>query len=121
MQKSYVAKTTINFVDYGFYVRPGDVLVHDTSNHRLTVQRNGQIEKVVKQGALALSAFEKNKFIEEIPTTTTPVAVEVPKATPVAIVAPVSPVEPRKPIVKKAEPLVVLKEEPHEQPVTIEK
>lgn len=66
MSKSYVAKTTINFVDFEFYVRPGDVLVHDTANHnRLTVYRNGQIVKVLKQEPLGIAAFLKNKFIVE--------------------------------------------------------
>lgn len=70
MQKSFVAKTTINFVDFEFYVRPGDLLVHDTSNHnRLTVYRNGQIVKVVKQEPLGIVAFLKNKFIEEVSDT----------------------------------------------------
>lgn len=67
MTKCYVSKTTINFVDFEFYVRPGDVLVHDTHNqNRLTVYRNGQIVKVVKQDPLGIVAFLKNRFIEEV-------------------------------------------------------
>jgi hypothetical protein len=70
MQKSYVAKTTINYVDFNFYVRPGDLLVHDTANqNRLTVHRNGQIVKVVKQDPLGLVAFLKNNFITEVDNT----------------------------------------------------
>ena len=66
--KSYIARTTINFVEFEFYIRAGDLLVHDTANqNRLTVYRNGQIAKVVKQSPLGISAFLKNKFIEEIP------------------------------------------------------
>jgi hypothetical protein len=83
MQKSYVAKTTINFVDFEFYVRPGDLLVHDTSNHnRLTVYRNGQIVKVVKQGTLGIVAFLKNKFIEEVAPVAPPDPVQATKPTP---------------------------------------
>ena len=85
MRKSYFAKTTINFVDFEFYVRPGDVLVHDTANHRLTVQRNGQIVKIVKQGPLAIGAFLKNKFIEEDTSKAAPPVAEVHKATPVQV------------------------------------
>jgi hypothetical protein len=81
--KSYVAKTTINFIDFEFYVRPGDMLVHDTANHnRLTVYRNGQIVKIVKQEPLGIVAFIKNKFIEEVLTPVEDVVViEVPNAT----------------------------------------
>lgn len=67
MQRSFVAKTTIHYVDYEFYVRPGDVLVHDTANqNRMTIYRNGEIAKVVKQEPIGVAAFLKNKFIEEI-------------------------------------------------------
>lgn len=80
MIKSYVAKTTINFVDFEFYVRPGDLLVHDTSNHnRLTVYRNGQIVKVVKQEPLGIVAFLKNKFLEEVPVVASSAPVETTK------------------------------------------
>lgn len=108
MIKSYVAKTTINFVDFEFYIRPGDLLVHDSSNHnRLTVYRNGQIVKVVKQNPLGVIAFLKNKFIEEV--TPVPVATladvppplnEVAKAAPVPVEAPVPPTESKKPTPK---------------------
>lgn len=92
MQKSYVAKTTINFVDFEFYVRSGDLLVHDTANqNRLTVYRNGQIVKVVKQDPIGIVAFLKNKFIEEVnpPAAVKPVAAPVAKVEPVAPPAPV--------------------------------
>lgn len=78
MQKSYFAKTTINFVDFEFYVRPGDLLVHDPANqNRLTVYRNGQIVKVVKQDPLGIVAFLKNRFIEEVVAPPAPPPVEV--------------------------------------------
>jgi hypothetical protein len=101
MQKSFIARTTINFVDFEFYVRSGDLLVYDTTNHRLTVYRNGQIVKAIKQTSLALGAFLKNRFIEELaPTAASPV-VEAPMALPVASDAPVSLPEPRKPAPKR--------------------
>jgi hypothetical protein len=73
MQRSYISSTTINFIDFNFYVRPGDLLVHDTVNHnRLTVYRNGQIVKVVRQDPIGIVAFLKNKFITEVAPTPTP-------------------------------------------------
>jgi hypothetical protein len=67
MTHSYISKATINFIDYNFYVRPGDLLVHNPDNHnRLTVYRNGQIVKVAKQDPIGITAFLKNRFIEEV-------------------------------------------------------
>ena len=112
--RSYVAKTVINFLDFEFYIRPGDLLVHDTANHnRLTVYRNGQIVKVIKQGSLGIAAFLKNKFIEEVPeeqALSAPTAVVTPVVAsvtqPSVTNAPVSPPESRK-TPKKAEPIEV--------------
>lgn len=97
MIKSYVARTTINFIDFEFYVRPGDLLVHDTANHnRLTVYRNGQIVKVVKQEPLGIVAFLKNKFIEAVVAATAPSpVVEAPKVVPESEPVPMPPVEPK--------------------------
>ena len=65
--KSYVSNTTINFEGFKFYVRPGDILVHDARNQNsLSVYRNGQLVKVVKQDPLAIEAFVKSKFIVEV-------------------------------------------------------
>lgn len=95
--KSYVAKTTINFVDFEFYIRPGDLLVHDLANHnRLTVYRNGQIVKVVKQNPLGVVAFLKNKFIEEVAADT----VVAPEVILPPVEAPGTPTEPKKPASK---------------------
>lgn len=115
--KSYVAKTTINFVDFEFYIRPGDLLVHDSANHnRLTVYRNGQIVKVVKQNPLGVAAFLKNKFIEEVTASTAvPAPVMVPKARPAPTGAPVSPVESKKSKPERVEPKPELKIEPPEK------
>jgi hypothetical protein len=98
VQRSYVAKTTINFVDFEFYIRPGDLLVHDTANHnRLTIYRNGQIAKVGKLGSLGIVAFIKNLFIEEvIVATTAAVVVDEPIILPSVIVAPTTAVDNRK-------------------------
>jgi hypothetical protein len=66
MTKSYVAKSPINFVQYGFRVNAGDILVHDTTNQRLTVYRNGEIVKTMKQSSLGISALLKDHFAEEV-------------------------------------------------------
>jgi hypothetical protein len=73
LQKSYVVKSPINFADFGFFVRVGDILVHDTANqNRLTVYRNGEIVKAITQTSLGMAALVKNQFITEVtsaPTT----------------------------------------------------
>jgi hypothetical protein len=67
LQKSYVVKSPINFADFGFFVRVGDILVHDTANHnRLTVYRNGEIVKSITQTSLGMAALVKNHFIAEV-------------------------------------------------------
>jgi hypothetical protein len=69
MSKNYVAKTTIDFSNLNFYVRPGDILVHDTKNkNSLTVYRNGEIVKTGKQDPLGIAAFLKNGYIQEVST-----------------------------------------------------
>ncbi len=66
MQKSYVAKSPINFVQFSFRVNAGDILVHDTVNQKLTVYRNGQIVKTLKQSSLGMSALLKDHSAEEV-------------------------------------------------------
>jgi hypothetical protein len=67
LQKSFVVKSPINFVDFGFFVRIGDILVHDTANNnRLTVYRNGEIAKVITQTPLCMAALMKSDFIAEM-------------------------------------------------------
>jgi hypothetical protein len=67
LQKSFVVKSPINFVDFGFFVRVGDILVHDTANNnRLTVYRNGEIAKVITQTPLGMAALTKSDFIAEV-------------------------------------------------------
>lgn len=73
MQKSYVVKSPINFSDFGFFVRVGDILVHDTANHnRLTVYRNGEIVKSITQTSLGMAALVKNQFITEVTASAAP-------------------------------------------------
>jgi ABC-type uncharacterized transport system ATPase subunit len=55
-------------VQYGFRVNTGDILVHDTTNQRLTVYRNGEIVKTMKQSSLGISALLKDHFAEEVVT-----------------------------------------------------
>ena len=93
MQRSYLVKSPVHFADLGFFVKVGDILVHDTSNaNRLTVYRNGEVVKAVKQTALGLAAMQKSGFIEEVTQSAKP----APKA-------PVKPAEAPKPAPKKEE------------------
>jgi hypothetical protein len=67
MQKSYIVKRPVNFADYNFFVKVGDILVHDTqNNNRLTVYRNGEIVKTLSQTFLGLKAMVMNDFIGEL-------------------------------------------------------
>jgi outer membrane biosynthesis protein TonB len=94
MQRSYLVKSPVHFADFGFFVKVGDILIHDTSNaNRLTVYRNGEVVKAVKQTALGLAAMLKNGFIEEVAQA----AKTAPKASP-------KPVEAPKPAPKREEP-----------------
>src|ERR1700688_1274572 len=83
MQRSYLVKSPVHFADLGFFVKVGDILVHDTSNaNRLTVYRNGEVVKAVKQTTLGLAAMQKSGFIEEV-------IQQAPKAAPKASSKPV--------------------------------
>jgi len=67
MQRSYLVKSPVHFADLGFFVKVGDILVHDTSNaNRLTVYRNGEVVKAVKQTSLGIAAMVKSGFIVEV-------------------------------------------------------
>jgi hypothetical protein len=80
MQKSYLVKSPVHFADFGFFVKVGDILVHDTSNsNRLTVYRNGEVVKAVKQTSLGIAAMLKNEFIVEV-VQTAPSPKAAPKA-----------------------------------------
>ena len=67
MQRSFLVKSPVHFADFGFFVKIGDILVHDTSNaNRLTVYRNGEVVKAVKQTSLGIAAMVKSEFIVEV-------------------------------------------------------
>src|SRR5271168_4961252 len=86
MQRSYLVKSPVHFADFGFFVKIGDILVHDTSNaNRLTVYRNGEVVKAVKQTTLGLAAMQKSGFIEEVIQQASKAA---PKALPKPVEAP---------------------------------
>jgi hypothetical protein len=66
MQRSYVAKTTVNFPDFELYVRLGDILVYDAAHgNTLTVYRGGSIVKSIKTTPLSVAAMVKTKMLEE--------------------------------------------------------
>jgi hypothetical protein len=80
MQRSYLVKSSVNFADFGFFVKVGDILVHDPSNNnKLTVYRNGTVIRDVKQTSLGLAAMVKNSFIVEV-TGQAPAPKTAPKA-----------------------------------------
>ncbi len=66
MQKSYIAKSPINFVEFNFRVNAGDILVHELASHRLTVYRAGEIVKTLQQTSLGIAVLVKNSFISEM-------------------------------------------------------
>jgi outer membrane biosynthesis protein TonB len=117
MQRSYLVKSPVHFADFGFFVKVGDILVHDTSNaNRLTVYRNGEVVKAVKQTALGLQAMQKNGFIEEViqAAKTTARAPQKPVEAPKPAPKPVETPKPQaKPQPKRQEPK---KEEPKLEP-----
>jgi hypothetical protein len=89
MQRSYLVKSPVHFADFGFFVKVGDILVHDTSNaNRLTVYRNGEVVKAVKQTSLGIAAMVKSAFIVEV-TGQAPAPKTAPKAPQKPIVKPV--------------------------------
>lgn len=67
--KSYVVKAPINFANFGFFVRVGDLLTHDTANgNRLIVYRNGEIVKALVQTSLGMDALLKQNLVSELVT-----------------------------------------------------
>lgn len=98
MQKSFVVKSPINFANFGFFVRVGDTLLHDSANgNKLTVYRNGEIVRAITQTALGMAALLKQGFIAEVVAhhhNTAPVAPKASEAPKKA--SPASPSEPRK-------------------------
>src|SRR5271166_758051 len=69
MQRSYLVKSSIHFTNHRFFVKVGDILVHDPANgNKLTVYRNGAIVKDVQQTTLGITAFVQNGMIAEVAT-----------------------------------------------------
>ena len=67
MQRSYLVKSPVHFADFGFFVKVGDILVHDPANsNKLTVYRNGAIVKDVQQTTLGIAAMVKNEVMVEV-------------------------------------------------------
>jgi hypothetical protein len=70
LQKSYIVKSPINFANFGFFVRVGDILVHDPVNgNKLIVYRGGEIVKAMVQTTLGMAALLKQGFISELVVT----------------------------------------------------
>ena len=112
MQRSYLVKSPVHFADLGFFVKVGDILVHDTSNaNRLTVYRNGEVVKALKQTTLGLAAMQKSGFIDEV-TQHTSKAAPKPPAKPVEAPKPAPKREEPKPAPKPASAPPKKKEEP---------
>ena len=99
MQKSYIAKSPINFVEFNFRVNAGDILVHELAGHRLTVYRAGEIVKTLQQTSLGIAVLVKNSFISEMPTPTPNVAEALKNSLPKIKLEPkpAAKVEPKKP------------------------
>ena len=64
MTKTFVAKTTINLPDSGFYIRTGDMLMYDLG--KLSIYRAGKLQKTIKTSAIALAGWQKMKWVEEV-------------------------------------------------------
>jgi hypothetical protein len=82
MQRSFVAKNTINFPGFDLYVRVGDVLVYNSTNDNcLTVYRGGAIVRTIRATPISIAAMTKTKMIEE---SVTPSSKRIPVAKVVA-------------------------------------
>jgi uncharacterized protein YfaT (DUF1175 family) len=68
MTKSYLVKATVNFEEYDFYARPGDVIVyHPDNDDKLVVYREGQIVSIMPHmgfGFLAMANLPDPWFQE---------------------------------------------------------
>lgn len=109
MQKSYLVKSPVNFADFGFFVKVGDILVHNPSHaNQLTVYRNGEAVRTVQQTTLGIAAFIKTGMIVEV--------TQQPKKAPVKPVEPAKPLPKPKPEPKKEAPKPAPKPEPKPEP-----
>jgi hypothetical protein len=57
MQRQYVANATVNFSDHKFFVRPGDLCVHNEITNDFVVYRSGELMATVKTSVMALKAM----------------------------------------------------------------
>jgi hypothetical protein len=67
MQKQYVSNHTVNFSDFKFFVRPGDVCVHNEATNDFVIYRNGDLVATLKTSVMALKSMmtpETNYFSE---------------------------------------------------------
>jgi len=89
MQRSFVAKSTVNFPDFELYVRIGDILVYNAVNdNSLTIYRGGAIVKTIRTTPISIAVLLKTKMVVEMaapaskPVVATPPALSpAPKAT----------------------------------------
>ena len=70
MQRQYVSNATVNFSDFKFFVRPGDVCKHNETTNDFVIYRNGSLAATLKTSVMALKSMmtpETNYFsvIEE--------------------------------------------------------
>jgi outer membrane biosynthesis protein TonB len=127
MQRSYLVKSPVHFADFGFFVKVGDILVHDTANaNKLTVYRNGGVVKAVQQTTLGIAAMVKNEVIVEvIPVAQTPTAAPKAPAKPIVVEPKPQPKEskplPKPAPTKKREEPVIIKPEPKKAPIEDER
>lgn len=55
MQRQYVAHATVNFSDFKFFVRPGDVCKHNEITNDFIIYRNGELVANLKVSTSALT------------------------------------------------------------------
>lgn len=82
--KSYLVKQNIDFGQTSkFLIRPGDILVYDSSNqNKVTIYRNGAIVKTLaNQSFGGLSGLAKSGWISEIHMNDAPKSSVVPSKT----------------------------------------
>ena len=57
MQRQYVSNATVNFSDHKFFVRPGDLCVHNEVTNDFVIYRSGELMATVKTSVMALKAM----------------------------------------------------------------
>jgi len=88
MQRSFVAKSTVNFPDFELYVRIGDILVYNAANdNSLTIYRGGAIVKTIKTTPISIAVLLKTKMVVEMAQASKPTVVAPPKPSPAPKVA----------------------------------